>query len=230
MHREELIRASVAVPVSVLLPLCAPLLRRAVIRTTVAAVIVIAAEAPYLGDSRIWLALAVATVVTLASGACDPRKPAWSLVLSAAATLAAALLIDARLVQSATEQVAEDRNVVIVVAGWLAAAFISGAFIGRVLESFARAVRNHAPGMTNAGRYIGWLERTLLYGLFVAGAPDAAALVIAGKSIARFPSFKEEQFAEYYLIGSFLSLTVAAGAGMAVRAAMGLHPLVPIRI
>ena len=67
-------------------------------------------------------------------------------------------------------------------------------------------------------------------GRFVAGAPDAAALVIAGKSVARFPSFKEEQFAEYYLIGSFLSLTIAAGAGMAVRAAIGLHPLVPVKI
>ena len=119
---------------------------------------------------------------------------------------------------------------VVVLAGALAAIFVSGALIGTTLDGFARAIPEHAVGMENAGRYIGWLERGLLYILFVAGAPDAAALVIAAKSIARFPSFAKEEFAEYYLIGSFLSLGVAAGVGMAVRAVIGLHPLVPSRI
>ena len=74
---------------------------------------------------------------------------------------------------------------------------------------------------------IGWLERALLYGLFVAGAPDAAAVVLGVKSIARFPEFRDERFAEYYLIGSFLSLLIAAAIGLAVRAVIGLHPLIP---
>lgn len=79
--------------------------------------------------------------------------------------------------------------------------------------------------MENAGRYIGWLERSLLYGLILLGSPDAAALVIAAKSIARFPSFAEEKFAEYYLIGTLLSLVIAAATAFGVRAAMGLDPL-----
>jgi hypothetical protein len=49
--------------------------------------------------------------------------------------------------------------------------------------------------------------------------------VIAAKSVARFPAFSEERFAEYYLIGMLLSFLIAAGAGVAVRAALGLHPL-----
>jgi hypothetical protein len=101
--------------------------------------------------------------------------------------------------------------------------------IGRVLRPFARALAvGHAdrvPGLEHAGRLIGWLERTLLYGLILAGAPDAAAVVIAAKSIARFPAFSEEKFAEYYLIGTLLSFLIAAGLGVAVRAALGLHPL-----
>jgi hypothetical protein len=60
----------------------------------------------------------------------------------------------------------------------------------------------------------------------LAGAPDAAALVIAGKSIARFPSFKEERFAEYYLIGTLMSLSTAVGLALAVRAIVGMHPIV----
>jgi hypothetical protein len=49
--------------------------------------------------------------------------------------------------------------------------------------------------------------------------------VIAAKSIARFPSFAEEKFAEYYLIGTLLSLLIAAATAFGVRAAMGLDPL-----
>jgi hypothetical protein len=40
-----------------------------------------------------------------------------------------------------------------------------------------------------------------------------------------FPACSEEWFAEYYLIGTLLSFLIAAGAGVAVRAALGLHPL-----
>lgn len=68
-------------------------------------------------------------------------------------------------------------------------------------------------------------DELLLYGLILLGSPDAAALVIAAKSIARFPSFSEEKFAEYYLIGTLLSLLVAAATAFGVRAAMGLDPL-----
>ena len=79
--------------------------------------------------------------------------------------------------------------------------------------------------MEHAGRIIGWIERGLLYTLVLVGAPGAAALVIAGKSVARFPSFREERFAEYYLIGSLMSLAIALGAALAVRAIIGLDPI-----
>lgn len=49
--------------------------------------------------------------------------------------------------------------------------------------------------------------------------------MIAAKSIARFPAFSDERFAGYYLIGTLLSFLTAAGIGVAVRAALGLHPL-----
>ncbi|HEX4436922.1 MAG TPA: hypothetical protein VH061_09005 [Solirubrobacteraceae bacterium] len=42
--------------------------------------------------------------------------------------------------------------------------------------------------------------------------------------------FSEEEFAEYYLVGSLLSLGIAAGLGIAVRATLGLHPLVPTKV
>ena len=60
-----------------------------------------------------------------------------------------------------------------------------------------------------------------MHGFVVAGAPGAVALVVAAKSIARFPSFKEERFAEYFLIGTLASVLVACALGLAVRASSG---------
>ena len=125
-------------------------------------------------------------------------------------------------------------DVIVALAGFVIAVLPAGWVIGRLLHPFAVALEAEAltagsrarlPGLENAGRMIGWLERTLLYGLILAGAPDAAAVVIAAKSIARFPAFSDEKFAEYYLIGTLLSFLTAAGMGVAVRASLGLHPL-----
>ena len=125
-------------------------------------------------------------------------------------------------------------DVILALVGAVVAVFPAGWVIGRLLHPFATALeattpsagnRPRLPGLENAGRMIGWLERTLLYGLVLAGAPDAAAVVIAAKSIARFPAFSDEKFAEYYLIGTLLSFLIAAGVGVAVRASLGLHPL-----
>ena len=121
-------------------------------------------------------------------------------------------------------------DVIVALAGLAVAVLPAGWLIGRLLQPFATALAfddraEGLPGLQHAGRMIGWLERTLLYGLVLAGAPNAAAVVIAAKSIARFPAFTEEKFAEYYLIGTLLSFLSAAGLGVAVRAALGLHPL-----
>jgi hypothetical protein len=230
VHRDELIRATAAMPVAVLMPFCARVLRSYVFRAGLVALFIIAAEAPHLGSGRTWAVVIVGVVATLVAGDYEPPKFARPFAASVLATVLAVIIIDEATARRAIEGIGGSVSVVLIIAGGLAAVFVSGVVIGNVLQSFARAIPQHAVGMENAGRYIGWLERALLYGLFVAGAPDAAALVIAGKSVARFPSFAEEEFAEYYLIGSFLSLGVAAGLGVAVRASISLHPLVPTNL
>jgi hypothetical protein len=120
-------------------------------------------------------------------------------------------------------------SVIVALVGAALAVFAGGLVIAQVLKPFevklVAVSSERLTGLENAGRWIGWLERTLLYGLILAGAPDAAAIVIAAKSVARFPAFSQESFAEYYLIGTLLSFLIAAGLGVAVRGALGLHPL-----
>jgi hypothetical protein len=68
-------------------------------------------------------------------------------------------------------------------------------------------------GLSNAGLYLGWLERGLLVIAFAMGSFTAVGLIIGAKSVARFPEFKSRAFAEYFLIGTLISVTIAAVGG-----------------
>jgi hypothetical protein len=68
--------------------------------------------------------------------------------------------------------------------------------------------------MKNAGLYIGWLERLLVVSAVVLRSPALMGLILTGKSIARFPEMKEPKFAEYFLIGTLLSLAIALFGGL----------------
>ena len=68
--------------------------------------------------------------------------------------------------------------------------------------------------LSNAGMYIGWLERFLVLTALLLHSPATIGLIIAAKSVARFPQFHREQFAEYFLIGTLLSICTALVGGV----------------
>lgn len=73
---------------------------------------------------------------------------------------------------------------------------------------------------TGNGRVIGSLERLLIYVLLLAGQPIAVPVVVAVKALARFKRMEEDQgFAEYVIIGTFLSMLLTLAAIGFVRAA-----------
>jgi hypothetical protein len=79
------------------------------------------------------------------------------------------------------------------------------------------------PEQANASRMIGYLERLIVYFLLLNGEYGAIGLVIAAKSIARFPEISNKESylqANYYIIGTFLSLT----AVFAITVFLGLTP------
>jgi hypothetical protein len=95
-----------------------------------------------------------------------------------------------------------------------------------VVRLVLRLVRVETPKDTNrAGRWIGILERLLVFVLVISGQAAAAGIVVAAKSILRFPeiSSKPQQIApEYVLVGSLASWLLAFAAGAAVIAGVGL--------
>jgi hypothetical protein len=70
--------------------------------------------------------------------------------------------------------------------------------------------------LQNAGLYIGWLERFLAVTAISVQAPALVGLILTAKALARFPEFKEPRFAEYFLIGTLLSLALATVGGLII--------------
>ena len=79
-------------------------------------------------------------------------------------------------------------------------------------------VSEDGPGAMNLrmGRVIGVLERFIVYVLVLMGQWGALGLVLAAKSVARYPEMRHENFADYYLIGTLCSLIVAMASGIVV--------------
>lgn len=82
----------------------------------------------------------------------------------------------------------------------------------------ARGVR--LPKEAGAGRWIGGMERLIIYVLVLMGEPAAASLVAAAKSLLRFPEItgpNSRLSPEYVLVGSLASWLTAFMAGALVR-------------
>jgi len=60
----------------------------------------------------------------------------------------------------------------------------------------------------NAGAMIGTIERYIMIILLSLGQFGALALVMAAKSISRYEMLKDKDFAEYYLLGTLLSILI----------------------
>lgn len=100
-----------------------------------------------------------------------------------------------------------------------AAAIFGGGYLIRWLTRSLLSSGSQPEGEThdqlrNAGMYIGWLERFLILTALLLHSPATAGLVLTAKAIARYPQFKHVRFAEYFLIGTLLSISVALIGGL----------------
>jgi Protein of unknown function (DUF3307) len=87
-------------------------------------------------------------------------------------------------------------------------------YLTRTLTDGMEKLEEIPEQVENAGMYIGWLERFLVVTAILVQSPSMVGLILAGKSIARFPELKEQRFAEYFLIGTLLSVAMAVLGGL----------------
>lgn len=108
----------------------------------------------------------------------------------------------------------------------VATVFPAGYLIRYLLKPLSRQLGGNdleddsLAGLGNAGLYLGWLERGLLVVAFAIPSFTAVGLIIGAKSVARFPAFRSRAFAEYFLIGTLISVAMAAAGGWVLRLAL----------
>ena len=81
------------------------------------------------------------------------------------------------------------------------------------------------PNLSNAGKWIGVLERLLVLTFVLGGQFQAIGFLIAAKSILRISVKSEENariMSEYVLVGTLISFTIAVFVGIGARAILQL--------
>jgi hypothetical protein len=97
---------------------------------------------------------------------------------------------------------------------YIAVIFGGGYLIRFLMVSLTESVKDEelekaGEQLQNAGLYIGWLERFLILTALLVRSPAAVGLILTAKAITRYPEFKSARFAEYVLIGTLLSVSLA---------------------
>lgn len=84
-------------------------------------------------------------------------------------------------------------------------------------EAFTELI---AAGLKDAGKYIGWLERTLILTFILVNNYNGIGLVLATKGILRFGEIKEishRKFSEYIILGTLLSFSLSFIVGLGLN-------------
>jgi hypothetical protein len=119
------------------------------------------------------------------------------------------------LIQSVRLSTSDKTHILEVAIIYVAVIFGGGHLIRYLTKGLALDTPAESPAqLKNAGLYIGWIERFLVVTAIAIQSPALVGLILTGKSIARFPEFKEARFAEYFLIGTLLSVSLSAFGGI----------------
>jgi hypothetical protein len=96
-------------------------------------------------------------------------------------------------------------------------------FVGLICTNFIQSMEAaNKPGVAKAGRYIGMLERSLILTAVLLNKLELIGFIFAAKSIVRYPEItRETNFAEYYLIGTFASISIAFFGGLLLKHLLG---------
>lgn len=155
------------------------------------------------------------------------RDDIWSFIVDQALHLAtvagAALLVTRPPWQSLTvclqkAESAQDKILLVAVI-YVVVVFGGGYFVRYLIlplwkENPGEPAQGHDE-VVHAGLYIGWLERFLVLTAIFLQSPGTVGLIFAAKSIARYPELKSPgRFAEYFLIGTLLSINIAIVGGV----------------
>ncbi|MGB2727149.1 MAG: hypothetical protein WBD09_01560 [Halobacteriota archaeon] len=107
----------------------------------------------------------------------------------------------------------------VIISAYIIVSIIGAYFIKSMLMRYEKEVETS--GLRGAGMVIGIVERVMVLTFVLVNQYTAITVIFAAKSIARFNELKDRKMAEYYLIGTLVSITFALLVGIIVGAILG---------
>jgi len=111
----------------------------------------------------------------------------------------------------------------VLISAYIIVTIIGAYFIKLMLRRYENEVETS--GLRGAGLVIGIVERIMVLIMVLTfvlvNQYTAITVIFAAKSIARFNELTDRKMAEYYLVGTLVSITFALLAGIIVRAILG---------
>lgn len=114
---------------------------------------------------------------------------------------------------------------IIIICTWVASIFIKF-FINSLNNNLYKNLKkvnfqlskknSNESGAKNGGFIIGVLERLFIILVISINQPSMIGFVLTAKSIARFKKLEEESFAEYFIIGTFISFIIGILGGIII--------------
>lgn len=97
---------------------------------------------------------------------------------------------------------------------------------GFLIEKFANRLIQQSQleidGLIDGGKWIGLFERALIFLLIFIDQPAGIGFLVAAKSILRFKESRQQKLAEYVLIGTLLSFSLAIALSYLTKWALTL--------
>lgn len=111
----------------------------------------------------------------------------------------------------------ENASIWIYLAAILFITFVSGILIRELMSNWINELEDkNNESLSNAGKYIGILERLFVFFFVVTGNWEGIGFLLAAKSVFRFGDLKDSKdrkLTEYILIGTLLSFGIAIATG-----------------
>lgn len=118
---------------------------------------------------------------------------------------------------AAFHQLKANREVWILLSGVVFLTTPAGIMIGQMTRGWREKIEN-AESLANAGKWIGIVERVIVFILVLAGQYAAISILIAAKGIIRFnEKDRPEIKTEYLVIGTLISIGIAMIIGVATK-------------
>lgn len=117
--------------------------------------------------------------------------------------------------------VISNKDVVVITLAYIVAIWPLGTWVGSVTERWIKQLKKEQlEGLSEAGKWIGRLERALVLTFVLLSQYAAIGFLLAVKSVYRFPEMKESKnwkLAEYIFMGTLFSFSAAILLGIAVK-------------